>query len=455
MSFPTDLGEIRRRQYLMKTQGLSAEPDHEAEATETAGEQQQQQQPESHSDAAFAAALQRQLDAEDRVSTEQSHVESDAALAALLQGHANAAQDLAADAALATSLITGAADARPRPGGQDLAADAALAASLQEAEHASAAGAGPGRGGQDLAADAALAASLQETERARQGAGGGAGSRSRFAATDRAALLATQSQEVKARTADIARLLRDYYTGAGKRSRSDRGAAVWLSKALQGDHYDQVTNPKSRGRRFGDPPRGDGYSCGWRCMQMVCSALMQADAGARQRLFGGCGFVPKIEDMKHWLEVAWQDGWDPAGRAQLSPVAGRAAWVGTTECWALLSSFGVSARIVTFKAARGGGGGGGGATRASSAGGVKRPPSAVARGSSSPVASAVEKWLWEYFGVAAPPTARAKARKLTPWDHASRNSSANRNSANRNSAGSGSGEGGVHETDRFPLYELA
>ncbi|KAF7816587.1 zinc finger with UFM1-specific peptidase domain protein isoform X1 [Senna tora] len=92
-----------------------------------------------------------------------------------------------------------------------------------------------------------------------------------------------------------------------------------------------------------------GWGCGWRNIQMLSSHLMVQRSEAREVLFGGSGFVPDIPSLQRWLEIAWERGFDEAGSEQFDHVVyGSKKWVGTTECAALLRSFGLPARIVDF-----------------------------------------------------------------------------------------------------------
>eukprot|EP00897_Mesotaenium_endlicherianum_P000087 jgi/Mesen1/10079/ME000074S09419 len=93
-----------------------------------------------------------------------------------------------------------------------------------------------------------------------------------------------------------------------------------------------------------------GWGCGWRNIQMLSSNLLHCDEEMRGALFGGAGFVPDIRGLQQWLEFAWRGGFDEVGAGQLDwKVVGTHKWIGTTECAALLRSFGLRAYIVDFK----------------------------------------------------------------------------------------------------------
>ncbi|CAO2832400.1 unnamed protein product [Amaranthus hypochondriacus] len=92
-----------------------------------------------------------------------------------------------------------------------------------------------------------------------------------------------------------------------------------------------------------------GWGCGWRNIQMVTSHLLMERPEAREVLFGGTGFVPDIGSLQRWLEVAWQRGFDLVGSNFFKgKIYGSNKWIGTTECAAILCSFGLRAKIVDF-----------------------------------------------------------------------------------------------------------
>ncbi|CAM6038112.1 unnamed protein product [Sphagnum compactum] len=94
-----------------------------------------------------------------------------------------------------------------------------------------------------------------------------------------------------------------------------------------------------------------GWGCGWRNIQMMSSHLLEKDDETRDALFGGAGFVPHISALQQWLEIAWAKGFDTQGAQHFNwKIAGTHKWIGTTECAALLRSFGLRARIVDFQA---------------------------------------------------------------------------------------------------------
>lgn len=92
-----------------------------------------------------------------------------------------------------------------------------------------------------------------------------------------------------------------------------------------------------------------GWGCGWRNIQMLSSHLIRQRQEASEVLYGGSGFVPNIESLQRWLELAWAKGFDPPGSDDFDrKIYGKRNWIGTTECAALFRSFGLRARIVDF-----------------------------------------------------------------------------------------------------------
>ncbi|CAH8353207.1 unnamed protein product [Eruca vesicaria subsp. sativa] len=64
--------------------------------------------------------------------------------------------------------------------------------------------------------------------------------------------------------------------------------------------------------------------------------------------FGGSNFVPDIPSLQRWLDLAWKNGFDVSGAHFDNKVYGCKKWIGTSECAALLRSFGLRARVVDF-----------------------------------------------------------------------------------------------------------
>ncbi|KAJ2307445.1 hypothetical protein IWW55_000969 [Coemansia sp. RSA 2706] len=93
-----------------------------------------------------------------------------------------------------------------------------------------------------------------------------------------------------------------------------------------------------------------GWACGYRNCQMLLSSLMASEVGVSA--FGripGDGGVASVSDLQQMLELAWQEGYDVDGAAQLGHrVKGTRKWIGATEVYCILAHLGVRAHIVDF-----------------------------------------------------------------------------------------------------------
>ncbi|KAJ1396368.1 peptidase family C78-domain-containing protein, partial [Ochromonadaceae sp. CCMP2298] len=93
---------------------------------------------------------------------------------------------------------------------------------------------------------------------------------------------------------------------------------------------------------------GQGWSCGYRNIQMLCSSLLQLPL-YRGALFEGSGVVPEIHQLQRHIELAWNAGFDGEGASHFGGrLVGSSEWIGTTECAVMLRYFGLRAVIVDF-----------------------------------------------------------------------------------------------------------
>lgn len=106
-------------------------------------------------------------------------------------------------------------------------------------------------------------------------------------ATRRSALVSAQAPEVKFRSQKL-------YEALSARLNPDKKSDQYLLCSKL-DHYQQV----GRGARS---ESGRGWACGYRNIQILASALME-DPLYKQVLFGGCGFVPKVEAIQVRLSM--------------------------------------------------------------------------------------------------------------------------------------------------------
>lgn len=96
------------------------------------------------------------------------------------------------------------------------------------------------------------------------------------------------------------------------------------------------------------------WSCGYRNIQQLCTALMKIPA-FKAKLFNGDGDIPDVNGLQAWIEKAWSAGFDTAGQQQLGgSLVGSDLWIGATECAALLRYFGLKAEVVDFSSSQDG-----------------------------------------------------------------------------------------------------
>uniref|UniRef100_A0A3B5KRP6 Zinc finger-containing ubiquitin peptidase 1 n=1 Tax=Xiphophorus couchianus TaxID=32473 RepID=A0A3B5KRP6_9TELE len=133
--------------------------------------------------------------------------------------------------------------------------------------------------------------------------------------------LASGVDDGSSRTQGVIRALRDYYQTECRDS-----VHVWL--AVDTDHYSSSAGDK-------------GWGCGYRNFQMLLSSLHRIDAYSST--------IPSIPRVQRMIEEAWKEGLDPQGASHFSKRLQRTqAWIGGTEIYVLLTSLGISARIIDF-----------------------------------------------------------------------------------------------------------
>lgn len=115
-----------------------------------------------------------------------------------------------------------------------------------------------------------------------------------------------------------------------------------------------------------DPPyllllhiqQNDKWSCGYRNLQMMLSALLPRFP-AHHPYFRGLPEslrpskterpLPSLTDVQGFLEQAWQLGFDERGAAFYSgKVIGKVEWIGALEVWSILASRSIDAVVVQF-----------------------------------------------------------------------------------------------------------
>ncbi|XP_032373439.1 zinc finger-containing ubiquitin peptidase 1 [Etheostoma spectabile] len=138
--------------------------------------------------------------------------------------------------------------------------------------------------------------------------------------------LASGADDGRTRTQGVLRALYEYYQTECRDS-----VHVWLSADT--DHYCSSAGDK-------------GWGCGYRNLQMLLSSLHTIDAFAALLQEKAVPSIPRLQRM---IEDAWKEGLDPNGASHFNQrLQGTRAWIGATEVYALLTSLGISARIMDF-----------------------------------------------------------------------------------------------------------
>ncbi|KAM7382363.1 hypothetical protein PAMP_002094 [Pampus punctatissimus] len=138
--------------------------------------------------------------------------------------------------------------------------------------------------------------------------------------------LASGVDDGRTRTQGLVRALYEYY-----QTECRDCAHVWLSADT--DHFCSSAGDK-------------GWGCGHRNFQMLLSSLHRIDTYSP---FLQEKVVPTIPRVQSMIEDAWKGGLDPQGASHFNQrLQGTRAWIGTTEIYVLLTSLGISARIIDF-----------------------------------------------------------------------------------------------------------
>ena len=94
------------------------------------------------------------------------------------------------------------------------------------------------------------------------------------------------------------------------------------------------------------------WGCGYRNLQMMLSYVVNTGVTRLDQPSPASGTpttIPTITELQRQLEYAWQCGFDPPGAEQLRhKVEGTKKWIGTTEAWSVLCSFGIRCSILDF-----------------------------------------------------------------------------------------------------------
>ncbi|XP_069392736.1 zinc finger-containing ubiquitin peptidase 1 isoform X2 [Paralichthys olivaceus] len=146
--------------------------------------------------------------------------------------------------------------------------------------------------------------------------------------------LASGVDDGRTRTQGVVKALHEYY-----QTESRDCVHVWLSADT--DHY--CSSPGDK-----------GWGCGYRNFQMLISSLQCIDVYSSSLQGKDVPSIPRVQSM---IEEAWKEGLDPQGASHFNQkLQGTRAWIGATEIYSLLTSLGISARIIDFHQPTGPGG---------------------------------------------------------------------------------------------------
>ncbi|KAI3360685.1 hypothetical protein L3Q82_002555 [Scortum barcoo] len=138
--------------------------------------------------------------------------------------------------------------------------------------------------------------------------------------------LASGFDDGRTRTQGVVRALHEYY-----QTECRDCVHVWLSADT--DHYCSSAGDK-------------GWGCGYRNFQMLLSSLHRIETYAPFLQEKAMPSIPQVQSM---IEEAWKEGLDPQGASHFNKrLQGTRAWIGSTEIFILLTSMGISARIIDF-----------------------------------------------------------------------------------------------------------
>ncbi|XP_022609392.1 zinc finger with UFM1-specific peptidase domain protein [Seriola dumerili] len=138
--------------------------------------------------------------------------------------------------------------------------------------------------------------------------------------------LASGVDDNRTRTQGVVTALYEYY-----QTECRDVAHVWLSADT--DHYCSSAGDK-------------GWGCGYRNFQMLVSCLHRIDMYLTCLQEKAVPSIPRVQGM---IEEAWRGGLDPQGASHFNQrLQGTRAWIGATEIYSLLTSLGISARIIDF-----------------------------------------------------------------------------------------------------------
>ncbi|KAF5324490.1 hypothetical protein D9611_004483 [Ephemerocybe angulata] len=97
------------------------------------------------------------------------------------------------------------------------------------------------------------------------------------------------------------------------------------------------------------------WGCGYLNFLMACAVLMVQPFEPMYFPLLDEPIPPGIRNLQQWIEIAWDAGFDPEGKEQLTKLMGTRQWIGTSDIWVALSSRGIPAELVDFDSTKGNG----------------------------------------------------------------------------------------------------
>ncbi|KAJ7756846.1 peptidase family C78-domain-containing protein [Mycena maculata] len=91
-----------------------------------------------------------------------------------------------------------------------------------------------------------------------------------------------------------------------------------------------------------------GWGCGYRNFMMACTSLMDQQIQPLYFPLLDHPMPPSVRNLQHWIEDAWEAGFDPEGARQLKNLVGSKKWIGTTDLQVAFTSRGIPSKLVDF-----------------------------------------------------------------------------------------------------------
>lgn len=114
--------------------------------------------------------------------------------------------------------------------------------------------------------------------------------------------------------------------------------------------FRQKVHTASETDLFSSNIAGMGWDCGFRNIQMMCSALLNGSSYRNLLATVDMSEVPSIPEIAARIEQAWQKGFDPEGASRFGgKLVDKEVWIGATEVYVLLRSLNIPAFVKDFE----------------------------------------------------------------------------------------------------------